>query len=102
MATRPKAEEINALLDAVRNRQTIIDVPLADVLENGKFRADRKRATSLVSQVQRHYERVRAASLRDVRTPGKTLETAIDRIQQFDNNIALNKSSTAPSRPSSA
>lgn len=84
---RPKVEEINALLDAVRDRKTVVDVPLPEAL---KSKADRRRAQSLVSQVQKHYENVRSVSLRTVRTPGTILETAIDRIQKFDENLSLN------------
>jgi len=81
----------------MRDRKTIIDQPLDQVLNNNKDKLNQKRAKSLVTQIQRHYERVRSVSLRSVRTPGTILDTAIDRLQRFDTNISLSKQIT-PSR----
>ena len=90
-------EEINKLLDIIRDRKTIIDQPLDQVLTNQKDKANQRRAKSLVNHIQRHYEQVRTASLRSVRTPGTILDTAIDRLQRFDANVPLSKQ-TLPSR----
>ena len=85
----------------MRERKTVIDRPLTDVLDNPTNRTERRRAKSLVSQIQRHYESVRSTSLRSVRTPGSILDSALERLQQFDSNISLNKPQSAPSSTSS-
>ncbi len=90
-------EEINKLLDTIRDRKTIIDQPLDKVLTNHKDKANQRRAKSLVNQIQRHYEQVRSVSLRSVRTPGTILDTALDRLQRFESNISSSKQSL-PSR----
>lgn len=97
LPNRPKVEEINKLLDLMRDRKTVIDQPLNEVLDNRKDKTNQRRAKSLVNQIQRHYEQVRGVSLRSVRTPGTILDTAIDRLQRFDSNISLSKQ-TLPSR----
>lgn len=84
----------------MRDRKTVVDRPLTEVLDNPKNRTEQRRAKSLVSQIQRHYEDVRSSSLRNVRTPGSILDSAIERLQQFDGNISLSKPRSAPS-PSS-
>ncbi len=89
------------MLDIIRDRKTIIDQPLSQVLNNNKDKLNQRRAKSLVTQIQRHYEQVRSVSLRSVRTPGTILDTAIDRLQRFDTNISLSKQPT-PSRLSTA
>jgi hypothetical protein len=75
----------------MRDRRTIIDQPLGQVLNNNKDKINQRRAKSLVTQIQRHYEQVRSISLRSVRTPGTTLDRAITRLQRFDTNISLKK-----------
>ena len=85
----------------MRDRKTVIDRPLTEVLDKPADRTERRRAKSLVSQIQRHYESVRSTSLRSVRTPGSILDSAIERLQQFDSNISLNKPQSAPSSSSS-
>ena len=85
----------------MRDRKTVVDRPLTEVLDNPADRTERRRAKSLVSQIQRHYESVRSSSLRNVRTPGAILDSAIERLQQFDSNISLNKPQSAPSSSSS-
>jgi predicted glycosyltransferase len=97
LPNRPKVEEINKLLDIIRDRQTIIEQPLGKVLNNNKDKLNQRRAKSLVTQIQRHYEQVRSVSLRSVRTPGTILDTAIDRLQRFDTNASLHQQ-TMPSR----
>ncbi|CAF3532328.1 unnamed protein product [Rotaria sp. Silwood1] len=97
LPNRPKVEEINKLLDIIRDRETIIDQPLDKVLNNKKDKINQRRAKSLVTQIQHHYEQVRGISLRNVRTPGTILDTAIERLQKFDTNISINKESL-PSR----
>ena len=101
LPNRPKVEEINKILDILRDRKTIIDQPLSQVLNNNKDRVNQRRAKSLVTHIQHHYEQVRSVSLRSVRTPGTILDTAIDRLQEFDTNISLNKQ-TLSSRLSTA
>lgn len=91
LPNRPKVEEISKLLDIMRDRKTVIDRPLEEVLNNRKDKTNQRRAKSLVTQIQRHYEQVRGVSLRSVRTPGAILDTAIDRLQRFDSNISLSK-----------
>ncbi|UJR37722.1 hypothetical protein I4U23_030417 [Adineta vaga] len=91
LPNRPKVEEINKLLDIIRDRQTVIDQPLGQVLNNNKDKVNQRRAKSLVTEIQRHYEQVRSISLRSVRTPGTTLDRAINRLQRFDSNISLKK-----------
>jgi hypothetical protein len=66
-------------------------------LNNNKDKLNQKRAKSLVTKIQRHYEQVRSVSLRSVRTPGTILDNAIDRLQRFDTNTSLGKQTT-PSR----
>jgi hypothetical protein len=61
------------------------------VLNNNKDRINQRHARLLVTQIQRHYEQVRSMSLRSVRTPGTTLDTAINRLQRFDTSISLSK-----------
>jgi hypothetical protein len=75
----------------MRDRRTIIDQPLGQVLNNNKDKINQRRAKSLVTQIQRHYEQVRSISLRSVRTPGTQLDRAITRLQRFDTNISLKK-----------
>ncbi|CAF0969180.1 unnamed protein product [Adineta ricciae] len=91
LPNKPKVEEINKLLDIIRDRQTIIDQPLGQVLNNNKDKVNQRRAKSLITEIQRHYEQVRSVSLRSVRTPGTTLDRAIYRLQRFDSNISLKK-----------
>jgi hypothetical protein len=86
----------------MRDRKTVIDRPLTEVLNNQKEANNQKHAKALVSRVQRHYEHVRSMSLRSVRTPGTLLDTAIDRLHKFDTNLPLNKPVPSPSRTSSA
>lgn len=101
MTNRPRVEEITKLLDTIRDRKTIVDQPLDQVLNNSKDKLNQRRAKSLVTQIQRHYEQVRSISLRSVRTPGTILDTALERLQRFDTNISLRKQ-TPPSRLSTA
>ncbi len=97
LPNRPKVEEINKFLDLIRDRKTVTDQPLGQVLNNNKDKINQRRARSLVTQIQRHYEQVRSISLRSVRTPGTILDTALDRLQRFDTNLSLNKQAL-PSR----
>ncbi|CAF1027217.1 unnamed protein product [Rotaria sordida] len=97
LPNRPKVEEINKLLDLIRDRQTIIDQPLGKVLNNNKDKKNQRHAKSLITQIQHHYGQVRSISLRSVRTPGTILDTAIERLQKFDTDISINKDSL-PSR----
>ncbi|CAF0756691.1 unnamed protein product [Adineta steineri] len=94
LPNKPKIEEINKLLDIIRDRKTIIDQPLGQILNNNKDKVSQRRAKSLVTEIQRHYEQVRSISLRSVRTPGTTLDRAINRLQRFDTNISLKKPNT--------
>ena len=87
------------MLEVIRDRKTIIDQPLGEVLNNNKDKINQRRAKSLVTQIQQHYEQVRSVSLRSVRTPGSILDAAIDRIQQFDSNISLKNQSTSSRLP---
>lgn len=102
MLNRPKVDEIAKLLDTIRDRKTVIERPLTDVLDNQKDKVNQRNAKSLVSRIQRHYENVRSVSLRTVRTPGAILDTALDRLQRFDTNISLNRVCSPPSRSSTA
>ncbi|CAF3346817.1 unnamed protein product [Rotaria socialis] len=56
LPNRPKAEEINKLLDIIRDRHTVTDKPLTQVLHNNKDKKGQRRAKSLVTQIQQHYE----------------------------------------------
>lgn len=89
LPNRPKAEEITQLLDVIRDRKTVVDKPLAQVLSNNKDKINQRRAKSLVSHIQKHYEQVRSVSLRSVHTPGTILDTAIERLQKFETNVTL-------------
>jgi predicted glycosyltransferase len=99
---RANLQEINQTLDIIRERKTVIDQPLVDVLHNSNDQANQRRAKSLVSQIQRHYEQVRSISLRNVRTPGVTLDTVLHRLHQFDAKNASARLEPLPSRPTTA
>ncbi|CAF1332882.1 unnamed protein product, partial [Didymodactylos carnosus] len=89
---RPRVEEISQWLDNMRDRKTIIEQPLVEMLNADK--KSQKVATTLVAEVQKHYESVRSASLRAVKTPGTILDDALHRLQRFDTNISSQSRST--------